>query len=60
MVKRIRFVQAKRICRFAGCKQVLSAYNPRHHCYVHQRRTADKIIDKHNLHSFEPALVGAQ
>ena len=36
MSKKIRIYKKHRICRFAGCKHLLSIYNPETYCYVHQ------------------------
>lgn len=37
MSKKIKSNKKRRICRFAGCKQVLSIYNPESYCHAHQQ-----------------------
>jgi hypothetical protein len=37
MSKKIRVNKKRRICRFAGCKHLLSIYNPETFCHVHQQ-----------------------
>lgn len=42
VMKEIESIKRKRTCKFPGCKQVLSIYNPGSYCYVHQRETDNK------------------
>lgn len=37
MSKKIKSNKKRRVCRFTGCKQILSIYNPETHCHVHQQ-----------------------
>ncbi len=37
MAKKIKPNRRNRICKFTGCKHILSIYNPDTHCYVHQQ-----------------------
>ncbi|MFA5500466.1 MAG: hypothetical protein WC404_05265 [Candidatus Omnitrophota bacterium] len=42
MSKKIITYKRRRICRFRGCKQVLSIYNPEAYCHAHQRAAMSK------------------
>ena len=44
MSKKIRTIKKRRVCRFSGCKQKLSIYNPETHCYVHQHATMSREL----------------
>ena len=37
MSKKIRTNRKHRVCRVAGCKHILSVYNPETYCHVHQQ-----------------------
>lgn len=32
-----------RICKFPGCKHILSIYNPEVYCHIHQRTITKKL-----------------
>lgn len=42
MSKKIKTSKKHRICRFTGCRQVLSIYNPETYCHVHQQAAMAK------------------
>lgn len=44
MSKKIRINKRRRVCRFSGCKHVLSVYNPESYCYVHQQVEMERQI----------------
>ena len=44
MSKKIKFNKRRRVCRFSGCRQILSIYNPETHCYVHQQLAMSKEL----------------
>ena len=44
MVKIIRTFKKGRICKFKGCKCVLSIYNSATYCHLHQRSVISKRI----------------
>ena len=37
MSKKIKPNKKRRVCRFTGCRQILSIYNPETYCHVHQQ-----------------------
>jgi hypothetical protein len=41
-MKEVASIKRKRTCKVIGCKCVLSIYNRRSYCYVHQREADDK------------------
>ncbi|MDD5496200.1 MAG: hypothetical protein PHP46_03755 [Candidatus Omnitrophica bacterium] len=42
MSKKIRLNKRRRICKFTGCKQILSIYNPEVYCHAHQQAAMAK------------------
>ena len=40
MSKKIRLNKRRRICKFSGCRHILSMYNLETYCYVHQQLVA--------------------
>jgi len=34
---KIKMSKKRRVCKFSGCEQILSVYNPETYCHVHQQ-----------------------
>ncbi len=37
MSKKIKSNRRRRVCRFTGCRQILSMYNLETYCHIHQQ-----------------------
>ncbi|MBI5144528.1 MAG: hypothetical protein HZA30_05630 [Candidatus Omnitrophica bacterium] len=37
MSKKIKTIKKRRVCRFTGCRHILSIYNLETYCHVHQQ-----------------------
>ena len=44
MSKKIKPNRKRRICRFTGCRHILSIYNPEVYCHVHQQLAISRQV----------------